>query len=299
MFFLLWIIIIILIGFSRLYLGVHYVSDVWGGYLVGAIWLIISISFTEYFLYKKQKVGIDHSSVKKQLMADGIILVSISLYIIFAINYEMPAFKLPQGGNQIVVKSALTIFDTEQLKHTETLLGQTQEPLSFVIIAKNDQKLIDLFEQAGWILADEVSIFSTIKLAYASLWKESYPKAPMTPDFWDANVHDFGFEKSTDLKNIRIRHHARFWRTNYVTENGDIIYVGTASFDRGTKLGLIHSIDPNIDKEREFLFNDLNRSGIIKNFKKHKFVDPKLGKNFSGDPFFTDGELYLINTKEE
>ena len=37
------LIVILAIGFSRLYLGVHYVSDVTGGYLVGLLWLIIAI----------------------------------------------------------------------------------------------------------------------------------------------------------------------------------------------------------------------------------------------------------------
>jgi|SRR3989339_1368412 len=37
------IIIILAIGFSRLYLGVHYLSDVLAGYLVGAVWLAIGI----------------------------------------------------------------------------------------------------------------------------------------------------------------------------------------------------------------------------------------------------------------
>ncbi len=41
------IILILAIGFSRLYLGVHYVSDVWTGYLVGLLWLIIGISITK------------------------------------------------------------------------------------------------------------------------------------------------------------------------------------------------------------------------------------------------------------
>lgn len=34
------VVIIILIGFSRIYLGVHYLSDVIGGYLIGIIYLI-------------------------------------------------------------------------------------------------------------------------------------------------------------------------------------------------------------------------------------------------------------------
>lgn len=81
------LILIILIGFSRLYLGVHYVSDVWGGYLAGAIWLIIAIGFSEYFLYKNQKNGVIPENITKRLVCISIILASISLYIVFAFNY--------------------------------------------------------------------------------------------------------------------------------------------------------------------------------------------------------------------
>ena len=40
--------LIFLIGMSRIYLGVHYVSDVWAGYLVGAMWMVIGIALSEY-----------------------------------------------------------------------------------------------------------------------------------------------------------------------------------------------------------------------------------------------------------
>jgi len=45
--------IIIAVGFSRLYLGVHYLSDVLAGYLVGMVWLGISIAMVEI---KKEEV---------------------------------------------------------------------------------------------------------------------------------------------------------------------------------------------------------------------------------------------------
>ena len=41
--------IITAIGFSRLYLGVHYLSDVLVGYLVGGLWLLIGIKLNNYF----------------------------------------------------------------------------------------------------------------------------------------------------------------------------------------------------------------------------------------------------------
>lgn len=45
-----------LIGFSRLYLGVHYVSDVLAGYLVGALALIMGIELTDQLVLKKRKI---------------------------------------------------------------------------------------------------------------------------------------------------------------------------------------------------------------------------------------------------
>jgi len=290
---------ILLIGFSRLYLGVHYLSDVWDGYLAGAIWLIVAISLSEYLLSKKQKKEIASSNLKKQLATAGIIILSILLYIIFAFHYQMPISTHVQETNKIAVNDTMMIFSSDQLKYTETLLGNRQEPLSFIIVAKNDRQLTSLFQNAGWTLADDVNPVSTYKIAKASLLKESYQQAPMTPYFWNSEVHNFGFEKETATENARTRHHTRFWKTNYVTEDEENIYVGTASFDSGIKWGVTHKINPDVDTEREFLFNDLQNTGLLSKTEKQQFVDPKLGSNFSGDLFFTDGKLYLLFVKEK
>jgi len=47
-------ILILLIGISRLYLGVHYFSDVVAGYAVGLVWLLFSIKLHKYLLHRQQ-----------------------------------------------------------------------------------------------------------------------------------------------------------------------------------------------------------------------------------------------------
>jgi len=42
------LLVALLIGLSRIGLGVHYVSDVCGGYLIGGLWLIVAIGLSEW-----------------------------------------------------------------------------------------------------------------------------------------------------------------------------------------------------------------------------------------------------------
>lgn len=46
----------ILIGISRLYLGVHYFSDVIAGYILGFLWLILSISIIEWKSFNQKNL---------------------------------------------------------------------------------------------------------------------------------------------------------------------------------------------------------------------------------------------------
>jgi membrane-associated phospholipid phosphatase len=49
------IVYILLIGLSRIYLGVHFLTDVMAGYMLGFFWLLLSIALMEYLALRKLK----------------------------------------------------------------------------------------------------------------------------------------------------------------------------------------------------------------------------------------------------
>jgi undecaprenyl-diphosphatase len=289
---------IFLIGFSRLYLEVHFFSDVWGGFLLGALWLLIGVSLTEIFKKRNTFLLGEHKPKKHaNLYILIIVLITICSYALLATRFqpEQNILKI-SNGEQIITDNILKTFEDKKLpKFSETPTGAVQEPLNVIFIAQSDDHLIDTLEQAGWYSADPINPGSLLLSAQAMLENKEYKTAPMTPTFWNTKVPTFGFQKPTETNTLRSRHHFRIWKTTLVQTEGSSVYVGTGSLDVGAKWGFVtHKISPDIDTEREFLFNSLQKNKLIKSFQKEKFVTPDIGMNFSGDQFFSDGYVYII-----
>ena len=289
------LLLIIAIGFSRLYLGVHYLSDVWAGYLVGALWLIVSISIIEWKQFGRV--------VSPTVGTFGIRVVQASLigfaalfYVGYAVSYNPSVYTYADIAQRqdVVVSDVMDIFSNDRLKYTETIIGYIQEPLNFIIIVDNKEDVASVFNDTGWFTSDRIDVLSMVELVKTAVLNRPYHTAPMTPSFWNARVNDIGFEKPTKTDTVRERHHSRFWRTDYLTSDGKRIYVGTASMDIGIKWGVTHNIKSDIDTERESLYQDLLDTKKIMNIEKIQLTEPKLGKNFAGDPFFTDGKAYIL-----
>lgn len=290
------LVVILAIGFSRLYLGVHFVSDVWGGYLLGFLILTTAMALYEWRRWRKGSAEHEHIVVTKniKMATAGLVLVNAIFYIGFASQYKPPIVIPAQAVIQSVDGDISTYFSDHKIpKYSETLIGNPQEPLGFIFLAKDDISLTQSFEKAGWSSANRVSIKSVAKIAEAAVLRRQYLNAPMTPSFWNAAVNDFGFEKPTQSNSVDERHHIRIWKTN-LTQDGLSVYVGTASLDTAIKWLVTHRISPDIDTEKSFVIDSLKLVSEIGNVQEIQFVDPVLGQNFSSDAFFTNGKLYII-----
>ena len=290
------ILIILAIGLSRIYLGVHYLSDVWSGYLIGAMWLIIAITFSEWLGHKNRKDKSLSPIGAARPISFGLVLIAILFYVGFAINYHPPLASVP-SNKAVIVSNSIDVFANEQMKYTETLIGEKQEPVNCIFLAKDDRHIVGALQQAGWVVTDKADISSFIKAVKATILKTPYSSAPISPSFWNAKIQDLSFAKAADRNAFSNAHHVRIWRTNSLLKNGNSIYVGMANANDGFKWGVIPKMIPDIDAERELLYQDLNLSGKIKSYQKVQLVKPQIGETFTGDQFFTDGKAFIISVQ--
>jgi len=283
------LLITLFIGLSRIYLGVHYPSDVLAGWYLGFAVLAIGVTFAEIGnkFYAKKPAP---SPEKKLLLAAFTIL-----FLIFSV-VSSGKIKIIQPVSALT-ETDLAGFSKTASLYSEDLFGQKMEPISFIVIGER-QQIINLFTAAGWSEAEKPNLKNFLKLSSAIAKNTNYPAAPMTPSFYQSKTNGLGFEKATELNTARQRHHTRYWQTNYKIGGKDV-WVATASFDQGVEIGPIvqlpvHKINPDIDAEREFIMDDFKKTDLLSNSKKINLVGETKGINAAGDKFTTDGQAYLI-----
>ncbi len=287
------------IGFSRLYLGVHYLSDVLGGYLLGVLWLIIGICMSESQLRKGPLPGacLPAQTAGKPVTA-GLLLACFAFYLYSGLHYSpAPYFPPPRPVTVVAAADIPVRLDPPLPAYTEDIAGDRRQPLSVVIVARGGKTVADAFLKAGWVAAAPLRVDTMLKMMGALISNTDSPDGPVAPSFWNRHVDDLAFEKPTPARTMRQRHQARLWKTDIRTTDGRSVYVGTAVFDAGVKWWIFYRIGPELDAEREELLRDLLAAGVVSSFRSERFVPPMTGRNSLGDPFFTDGKITTIFLK--
>jgi hypothetical protein len=98
------------------------------------------------------------------------------------------------------------------------------------------------------------------------------------------------------------RHHLRVWKSSE-TVSGKTLWVGSSTHDVGFEKdqrnnGITHKIDPEIDKERDFLEQSFAAAG---NLLAAAYVTPTepltTAKTATGGSFQSDGRIVVLTLK--
>lgn len=290
---------IFLISFSRIYLGVHYFSDIWGGILLGLLWLIIGISIGEWIRFRFGEPEEKKPDLKIKAITFALLTILVIAYLGSAASFKPIFLGSVSPVQNEKIGDPKEIFTGESLpKYSEKLSGKPSVPLNFIFVAKSKEDIIRMFEKSGWFLADKPDIFSARKFLKSFFMARSYSELPQAPSFWNAKIQDMGFEKSATSSSERLNYNIRLWQTDFTAGNGDGIYVASAIFSKTLKIGSLRRRDPDTDRAREYAFKDVNSTGLVSSFDKAGlFLKDEAGSLFSN--YKGDGEMYIVYVKSQ
>ncbi|MCG6863198.1 MAG: LssY C-terminal domain-containing protein [Chromatiaceae bacterium] len=283
--------LILLIGLSRILLGVHYLSDVWAGYLVGALWLIVDISLSEW-LTATGKVGWQAPVEPARCgVAAGLGAIALAGCAGLTLHWQPPR-QVAAPLQTVELNKPINDYLIEQhLAYTETLLGEAEQPVGFVLVARNADTLLSSLTAAGWLTAIKIDLLNMTRLLRQGL---DYTTAPLAPAFWNGQVNDLALETSVERAGAKSVATLRLWQTPYRIGK-DMLFAGIAREHVGIHRGLLHQISPDVDAAADLLVQSLKQTGQVQRSCRAPLVKPMIGGYLLGGSFFTRGDLSLID----
>ena len=73
-----------------MYLGVHFLSDVLGGYVVGLLWLVIGVSLAELLRARSPLAPPFSRPMTRVALTTVLVVVATAFYVVTALRYAPP-----------------------------------------------------------------------------------------------------------------------------------------------------------------------------------------------------------------
>lgn len=288
------------IGLSRVYLGVHYPSDVLAGWAVGVFWALLVLASAHVW----QSRHPENEAVSVGWPGRGLAaLVPVAAIVYLAAAWPSPpAPPAARSPAPFLAKNEqlIPLLRTRVPRYTEGLFGHRQEPINLVFVGSGSD-LTYAFRAAGWVKAERLSWSSLRRAATATLTGGSDPTGPVTPSFLAEKPESLAFNQPVG-NTFANRHHIRIWPAPYELIPGGRIWLATASYDAGYAIAggsllPVHQIAPDIDNERDYIARNITRMGVVVDTTRLQLVPPEMGTNSFGQPFFTYGQAILIRLR--
>ncbi|NWG14852.1 MAG: LssY C-terminal domain-containing protein [Acidobacteria bacterium] len=176
--------------------------------------------------------------------------------------------------------------------------GNPGDRVNFLVIG-TEQKLKRALQAGGWTIVNRTAKDAVIQGAISVLSRAAYTQLPMSELMLFGRAQDYGFAQADPVVVVASRHHFRIWKAPF-TADGQTVWVGAGThdvgFDRDQRTGgITHKIDPDTDKEREFIGKTLEESGeVAKTYYMTPANPVTEAKTAHGQEYRSDGRVLIV-----
>ncbi|AKF24922.1 hypothetical protein YH65_05595 [Sulfurovum lithotrophicum] len=262
-------ILILLIGLSRIYLGEHYISDIYSGYLIGTLWVITAIALLHWLTYKKNFTQ-KNPFGKAKTISITVASIAVGLYLLFGLNFHYKPAIHP-ATKTVKLDSLKTLFNKSSNRFAQNIFGLDSQPINIIMAAKHKEEICPVLKKAGW-----KNLNTDKKLGIPLFWQAKEP------------ICSLHMKKENRLYILRI------WDTDAFYK-GKQIYVAGANAITGKYWGIIPVFIKDLDHARDFVVKDLQVKAHVKRDKPVQINEPFIKENLFGHSYFSDGKAEMLS----
>lgn len=265
------------IGLSRVYLGVHCLSDVLAGYLVGALSLALGVA----------SAYLPTPAVCLRLQMDlpsSARLTGFFVAILGAIIMEM-GFSLRQVPDLALMAAtevrATSVVSLPQMilqkggTTVHSITGTPRAPVNLVFVARDLEQVRTCLLQGGWLEADPIQGFSVPKAYINALRDKTDPTAPLAPWFWKEQPQSLGLVKPGEKGRVFDREFLRVWPSGARIEPDKVLFAGTVGEEARADWQLVPQSLPTFNRALQKLVDQLRQHDLVNQVEDFPFPDDK------------------------